>query len=173
MAERAAPRPVKYRLIERPAFEVIGRKSWIADQEDFGHAWEQAQAEGLMDALQRISGFRPGAQTGGATLGISRVEQDPSVRTFYYMIAVEKPRHCPPTDLEGYQVPAALWAAFECHGKVPGSIVEAEMYAFMEWLPGSGFVHAHAPEMEVYPPGGSGDSDDSYCEFWLPVERRE
>ena len=166
-------RAVRFHLFERPAFEVLGRKSWIADQEDFGRAWAQCQADGLMDVFQRISGLRPGEQTGGATLGISRVEQDPTVRTFYYMIAVEAPAGCPPTDLERYQVPAAQWVAFECHGKVPGSIVEAEMYAFVEWLPGSGFVHAPAPEMEVYPPGSAGDSDDSYCEFWLPVERKE
>ena len=140
---------VKYRLTERPAFDVIGRKGWIAQQDDFGRFWEQCQAEGLMEVFDRISGFRPGEQTRGATLGISRVEQDPSKRDFHYMIAIEKPADCPPTDLESYQVPASQWAVFECHGKVPESIVEAEMFAFMGWLPNSEFVHAHAPEMEV------------------------
>jgi len=173
MTAKKAQRAVHYRLVERPAFEVIGRKGWIAGQDDFGRFWAQCQAEGLMDVFQRLSGFRPGAQTGGATLGISRVEQDPGKREFYYMVAVEAPANCPPTDLERYRVPAAQWAVFECHGKVPGSIVEAEMYAFMEWLPNAPYVHAHAPEMEVYPPGSVGDSDDNYCEFWLPVSRKE
>jgi AraC family transcriptional regulator len=164
---------VNYRLVERPAFEVIGRKGWIAGQDDFSRLWEQYQAEGLMEVFSRIRGFRPGGHTGGATLGISRVEQDPGKRTFYYMIAVETPADCPPTDLESYRVPASQWAVFECHGKVPGAIVEAEMFAFMEWLPNSPYVHALAPEMEVYPAGSAGDSDDSYCEFWLPVSRKE
>lgn len=164
---------INYHLIERPAFDVIGRKGWIAKQDDFGRFWTQCQAEGLMEVFKRISGFRPGAQTHGATLGISRVEQDPSKRDFYYMIAVEKPDQCPPTDLEVYCVPASRWAVFECHGPVPGSIVEAEMFVFMEWLPGSGFVHAYAPEMEVYPPESKSDSQDNYCEFWLPIKKKE
>jgi AraC family transcriptional regulator len=34
----------------------------------------------------------------------------------------------------------------------------------MEWLPNSGYEHALAPEMEVYPSQG-----EEYCEFWLPI----
>jgi AraC family transcriptional regulator len=149
---------VRYRLTERPAFDVIGRKSWIAGQDDFGRFWEQCHSEGLMEVFQRISGFRPGEQTGGATLGVSRVEQDPGKRELYYMIAIEKLADCPSTDLESYQVPAAEWAVFECHGEVPESNVEAEMSAFVEWLPNSEFVHAYAPEMEVCPPESKGDT---------------
>ena len=65
-----------------------------------------------------------------------------------------------------------MWAVFECNGKVPEAIVKAEMYAFMEWLPNSKYVHAHAPEMEVYPPGIDGSSKDAYNEFWLPVSKK-
>ena len=56
---------------------------------------------------------------------------------------------------------------------MPEAIVEAEIYAFTQWLPTSGFVHANAPEMEVYPPGSRGDSDDNYCEFWLPIAEKQ
>jgi AraC family transcriptional regulator len=66
--------------------------------------------------------------------------------------------------METYLVPATQWAVFECRGKVPMSIVQAEMFAFMEWLPKSGYEHALAPEMEVYTPG-----ENDYCEFWLPI----
>ena len=62
-----------------------------------------------------------------------------------------------PAGLERYEVPAARWAVFECRGKVPDSIVASEMYAFMDWLPDSGYRHALAPEMEVYP--ASDDED--------------
>jgi len=59
---------------------------------------------------------------------------------------------------------------FECRGNVPASIVEAEIFAFTQWLPASGFVHAQAPEMEVYLEGAN--EDDYICEFWLPVQRK-
>ena len=102
-------------------------------------------------------------------MGVSCVEKDPAKREFYYLIAIESPG--PVAELETYRVPPSQWAVFECHGPVPGSIVKAEMYAFMEWLPNSGYVHANAPEMEVYPPESDGSSDND-CEFWLPITEK-
>jgi len=166
---------VNFRIEERPAFMIIGKKTWIAGQDNaiFGRFWEQCTAEGLMTQLGKISGLRPGAQTKGATLGISRVEEDPARREFNYMIAVEIPPEATidSGDLESYLVPASTWAIFECRGKVPESIVRSEIFAFSEWLPGSGYVHALAPEMEVYPDSSSPNDDQNYCEFWLPVKK--
>ena len=85
------------------------------------------------------------------------------------MIAVETPQNGLPigVDVEGmerFTVPAAQWAVFECPGQVPDALVAAEMFAFLEWLPASGYQHTLAPEMEVYPP-----TSEPYCEFWLPI----
>lgn len=162
------------RIIVRPAFEVIGPKTWIGgqDNEQFGRFWQECRASGLLQTVQRIqqsSGQPAGAQTSGAVLGISRVEVDPANRQFYYMIAVEMPASglpagVPEEGLERFTVPAGEWAVFECHGPVPHALVASEMYAFMEWLPSSGCQHASAPEMEVYPA-----TNEPYCEFWLPI----
>ncbi len=156
---------INYRILELPAFEVIGKKTWIAGFEDnqaFGRFWEQCRTDGTLSRLEQASGFQPGSQTGGRTLGISRVEKDPANRACYYMIAIEKPGSFDDQEMECYQAPASKWAAFECRGKLPEAIVEAEMFAFGQWLPASGCVHAQAPEMEVYL--------DGYCEFWLPIQ---
>lgn len=157
---------VNYRILARPAFEVIGKQTWIGGTEDnaaFGRFWEACRSNGTLDGLEKAAGGQPGPQTAGYILGVSRVEKDPAKRAFFYMIAIEKPGGFEGEGLEHYQVPACQWAAFECRGKLPEAIVEAEMFAFMQWLPASGYRHALAPEMEVYL--------DGYCEFWLPIER--
>jgi AraC family transcriptional regulator len=161
----------RYRIVQRPAFQVAGKKTWISGQDNslFGRFWEQCEAEGLFEVFRQIGGLRPGPQTGGVTLGVSCVERDPTERNFYYLIGIEIPQDCTAAGLESHPIPASQWAVFECHGKVPDSIVQAEMYAFTEWLPASGYAHANAPEMEVYPPESDGNSDDNYCEFWLPI----
>jgi AraC family transcriptional regulator len=164
---------INSRLVERPVFEVLGKKTWISGQDNelFGRFWEQCRAEGLMGLFEQISGFRAGPQTHGVLLGISRVEQDPANRAFDYMIAIEKPEGAAAAGLERYWVPASQWVVFECQGQVPEALVEAEIYAFTQWLPASGFTHALAPEMEVYlPAGGSGSQGG--CEFWLPITRK-
>ncbi len=160
---------IKYRIIEKPAFEVIGKKTWISGQDNdlFGQFWVQCQKERLFEVFDRLRAGQLGLQTGSSLLGISRVEKDPADRAFYYMIAVEK--HKESEELESYQVPASQWAIFECVGKVPEAIVKSEIYAFTEWLPSSQYEHAKAPEMEVYFPDNDGNSETSYCEFWLPI----
>ena len=162
---------IKYRIIKRPSFEVVGYKTWISGQDNdlFGNFWIQCREQGLFKIFGEITHLQPGAQTSGSTLGISQVESDPSNREFFYMIAVEKPEKYLPKDLEVYHVPESLWAVFECWGEVPESIVKSEIYAFTKWLPSSEYEHAKAPEMEVYFQGTDGTSEQCYCEFWLPI----
>jgi AraC family transcriptional regulator len=163
---------IEMRLIDRPAFLIAGRKTYISgpDNEQFGRFWEQARADGLhavFDQIRQQTGHFPGPQTGAAVLGVSRVEKDPAKRDFDYMIAIEVTDGFQDGELETCLVPAVRWAVFECRGKVPESIVASEIYAFTQWLPNSGYRHALAPEMEVYLATGV----DDYCEFWLPVEK--
>lgn len=165
---------IPVRIIDRPAFTIAGQQTYISgpDNEQFGRFWEQSRADGLLDTLRQLqqeTGMFPGPRTNSAVLGVSRVEKDPNKRDFYYMIAVESAApvsQAAPQGLIYYEVPAARWAVFECRGKIPEALVAAEMYAFMEWLPKSGYRHAPAPDMEVYPPR----DDPEYMEFWLPVE---
>lgn len=160
------------RIVERSPFTIAGKKTWISgpENEQFGLFWQQCCAAGLLNrfnAIKQEFGFDAGVQTNSGILGVSRVEQDPSNRSFYYMIAIEIPPGTTVDDLEIVEVPACTWAVFECRGPLPGALVESELYAFLQWLPQSGYRHAMAPEMEVYPPY----QDDTYCEFWLPVEK--
>jgi AraC family transcriptional regulator len=156
---------IAHRIVKLPAFDVVGKMTWISGQDTglFGRFWEQCRQDGTLDVLRQITGSQAGKHTQGFMLGVSRVEQDPSNRAFHYMIAVEEPQGgVIPDGFEVYRVPETQWAAFECHGQIPESIVQTEMYAFLEWLPSSGYEHALVPEMEVYLAGDA-------CEFWLPI----
>jgi AraC family transcriptional regulator len=161
---------IRYRIEEKPAFQVVGKKRLICAQdgnEAFGDFWRQAHEDGVIDALRRLGGDAPGAVTESYVMGISRVEQDPTNRDFDFYIATEASSACGVPSLESFRMPAARWAIFENEGPLPGSLVEAEMFAFFEWLPSSGFEHAHAPELEVYPARKVGA-----VEFWLPIAKR-
>lgn len=161
---------IKMKIIETPAFDVIGKKTWISGQDNnmFGQFWAQCRQERLFDEFEQLRQGQVGSRSKGLLLGISCVEKDPSDRAFHYMIAIEKPETYT-EELETYHVPAAQWAVFECIGKVPEAIVKSEIHAFTEWLPASVYEHAKAPEMEVYFPGNDGTGENNYCEFWLPI----
>ncbi len=155
------------------AFTVLGRSTWISGQDTalFGAFWQSSASDGLMIDLERLRGGVLGRETGSVVLGVSRVEADPSNRAFPYMIGIESDRFGFRGDLESYSVPAATWAVFSNPGAMPDALVAAEMYAFEQWLPASGYRHAAAPELEVYLPDEASRVSGVACEFWLPIER--
>ena len=75
---------VPCRIVTRPAFEVIGRKTWIGgpDNEAFGRFWGQCHADGLIAALAGLRGGAPNPQTQSAVIGLSCVEAEPTRRAF-------------------------------------------------------------------------------------------
>lgn len=161
-----------FQIVEKPAFRIVGKQTWIggAGNGQFGDFWQKCNEDGLLELLGKFC-MQPGAVTNGMSIGVSRVEKDPSVRDFYFYVAMECPSGVPEgmacEGLEEFTVPAAKWAVFGNTGRMPDVLIEAEMYAFTEWLPASGFRHAAAPEMEVYPP--CDPSGDALVEFWLPI----
>lgn len=156
---------VEVRIEDKPAFATLGRKVWISgqDNEQFGQFWAEAHRDGLIERLRALRENRPGPVTRSATFGISCVEKNPNDRAFDFFIAAEADASADAA-LEPYTVPAARWAIFSNHGELAAALVEAEMFAFLEWLPASPYRHAHAPELEVYP-----SHDGTLVEFWLPI----
>ena len=162
---------ISVRIEEKPAFRIVGRKTWIpgTENEAFGQFWKQCGENGLFDLFNTLrEGNKPGVVTEGMYLGVSCVQDDPSNRSFFFYIAIESDRSIEGLDLEEFSVSASKWAIFRNTGPMPDSLIEAEMYAFTQWLPNSGYVHANAPEMEVYPPY-DGPQDNMLSEFWLPI----
>lgn len=155
------------RIEDKPAFLVAGQKIWISGQDNelFGNFWKESHENGLTDRLTALSGGKPGEITKSYVFGVSCVDKDPNNRAFDFYIAAEAPDNVYIDSLECREIPAAKWAIFSNKGDLPMSLVNAEMYAFMEWLPHSGFKHANAPEIEVYPA-----SDSSLVEFWMPIQ---
>ncbi len=165
--------PIDVVIQSRSTFTVLGRSTWISGQDiaQFGAFWQSSSAGGLLIDLERLRDGVIGRETQSVILGVSRVEADPANRAFPYMIAIESDRLGGRGDLESYQVPAATWAVFRNPGPMPDSLVAAEMYAFTEWLPASGYRHAPAPELEVYLPDDVVRANGVVCEFWLPIEK--
>ncbi|WP_175498699.1 GyrI-like domain-containing protein [Paenibacillus sp. NFR01] len=162
---------VEVRIESKPAFTVIGRNIWVSQNNElFGQFWETCRADGLLEQFRAIHALHPQSVTGSHAIGVSRVEKNPDDRSFYFYIATES--ETIPADLENelerFTVPAADWAIFRNCGEIPEALIQAEMYAFGQWLPGSPYVHAPLPEIEAYPPG-DGTTSGTLCEFWLPV----
>lgn len=154
---------VNVRIESKAEFKVTGKKTWISKVEDFYDFWRKCHGDDTISALKSLVGHKAGTITQSLVFGVSRVENDPSYRDFYFYIVTEYEGN-DNRDFETFTIPASQWAIFESKGDVLSALYEAEMYAFKEWLPSSGYIHAMAPELEVYPA-----RDSQIVEFWLPI----
>ena len=157
---------VNVRIESKPAFDVTGIKTWISKVEDFHDFWNRCHEDQTISDLKTLVNYNAGEITQSLVFGVSRVENDPNYRDFYFYIVTEYAEKGQ-RDFETFTIPASQWAIFECKGPIEKALFEAEMYAFKEWLPSSGYVHAMAPELEVYPA-----RDSQVVEFWLPIMTR-
>lgn len=153
---------IEMRMETTGAFTVSGKKTWISGQDNslFAKFWDTCEKDGTVKLLKSLA---DPAITQAAIIGVSRVEDDPTNRAFDFYIASECAQA---PGCESFTVPACTWAIFRNTGKPPMALVDAEMEAFMKWLPNSCYEHANAPEMEVYKQDGS-------VEFWLPVREKK
>ncbi len=157
---------VSVHIQEKPEFNVIGVKTWIpgVDNNAFGEFWRKCQTEGKIAAIKKYEKKQETSETRSEMIGLSCTEQDPSVRSFYFYVAVETDETENQGDLEIKQIRPYKWAIFSSEGSDITALMECEMYAWKEWLPNNGsYVHDNGPEMEVY-------FRENKIEYWIPVK---
>lgn len=77
-------------------------------------------------------------------------------------------------ELTLFDIPANTWAVFTAKGTLNqknhpiGQIMARVM---TEWLPSSGYEIIKGIDLETYGPGDT-QSDDYFCELWLPVRKK-
>lgn len=155
---------LEYRIERRSAFSIVGICADIGCEmeQNFENApalWARAAAEGVAEKLMPLMDTQP--------RGLLGVSSQASNEHWCYWVAVASTQ-APPAWAQSAQVPAATWAVFPGHGAMPGAIQQLEKRIVTEWLPGSGYEYADAPDIEVYQ---TPDPRAARFEIWLPVRK--
>ncbi len=157
-----------YRIVERKEYEVIGKAIKVSckDGENFRRIpefWYECNKDGTSEKLCTVG-------KGSAMLGIC-LDMDFQKEEMSYMIAVENTGNAADSSLTTRKIPSAAWAVFTAKGPLPGAIQKVTERIFQEWFPATGYEHADAPELEVYPLGDT-SAEDYQCEVWIPVVKK-
>lgn len=159
-------RVLNYKLIEKEAFTVIGKKKHVTckNGENFTIVPEfchQCSIDGTCAALEKLVVDEMGV------MGICANFKD---EEFDYFEAVTHKGGEVPGEFELLEIPNLTWAVFEAVGPIPGAIQDVWKRIFSEWFPTSEYEHADGPELEVYEKGDMNKPDyKSYV--WIPVRR--
>jgi predicted transcriptional regulator YdeE len=160
---------VHVEITRKDAFRVIGAKTWIGGETDnsaFAAFWESSHEDGTIDLI-RSHRKRGASVTNSDMIGLSCTENDPNVREFFFYVCAETDAQQPASGLEIREVGSYLWAIFSTEGTDIDALMECEIYAWKEWLPGNGaYEHDNGPEMEVYPAADR-------IEYWIPIRRAQ
>ncbi len=159
---------MNYRIETKDSFRIVGAKlacPWTPEKEEgFSEVpkfWMEEGRKGTIPKLCMLMDREP-----MGVLGVS-VGDWQTAGSFDYYIAASS-SHLPPEGMESYEVPACTWAIFECKGPMPASIQKMQKRIMTEWLPGSGYRYADAPDIEQYTEGDQ-SSEDYLCYIWVPV----
>lgn len=161
---------MNYRIETMESFRIVGvklRANWSPEkQEGFTEVpkfWaKHAQLGTIPQLCEIMDPSMPGI------LGVSAGDWQHEGQFDYY-IAVASDKSAP-EGMVAYEVPACTWAIFECKGPMPTAIQSLQQRVVTEWLPGSGYQYANAPDIEQYS-GGDQSSEDYKSWVWLPIQR--
>lgn len=159
--------PVKYRIVEKEGFNVIGVKrqfSCVNNEHQTGitRLWDEVNSDGTCDSLIPLMN--------GEINGILGVcASAPQANCIDYWVAVEHVGDNAPDGFASLAIPTSKWAVFEVHGAMPHAIQDAWKKIDSEWFPSSGYEYAGTAELEVYPARNPSDPN-YYSEIWIPVK---
>ncbi len=161
---------MNYKIVEKPSFNLVGKGIQVSTENNENLTripafWGESTQAGLIDRLCSTKDFQE--IVGACIMPVG----EPESKLFTYAIAAIAEPVNDTADLETWPVPACTWAVFESVGPMPNAIQEVWHRIYAEWFPATGFEHANAPELEIYPLGDT-SATDYRCEIWVPVIKK-
>lgn len=157
---------MEYRIEERGSFRIVGFRMY--EPMTMENCFEKIPPfwQKVAGGIPRLCQLMDGAQPQGV-LGVSTCD-DGEFSGYFIAVATEK---SPQEGMEAYDVPAGTWAVFPCVGPMPTAMQTLQQRIISEWLPGSGYEYAAAPDIEVYLAGDQ-SSPEYRSEVWLPIVKK-
>lgn len=151
---------LEYKIVEKPQFTVVGLSRMFnsdTSYQEIPQFWCEAM------------GMENGPVCGMYGICMDLSESD---KEFEYLIADNYiPWEEIPEGCVVKVIPASTWAVFPCRGPLPQTLQDVNTRMWSEWLPNCrNYRLAANLNIEMYAPPAE-NSEDTYSEIWLPVEK--
>ncbi|MFE5296147.1 GyrI-like domain-containing protein [Streptomyces sp. NPDC056632] len=161
---------MRYRIVEKDAFRVAGRKARVPLVHEGVNAAAAAHVESLDErAIVRMKELADGEPEGVLSAVVHLTDSREEGAEVDYWIGVVTGAGEPVEGLDSLDVPAGTWAVFDNHGPYPIALQELWRDVFTQWFPSSPYVSRPGPELLRTRPVEIGAETDS--QLWIPVER--
>ncbi|MFE2104478.1 GyrI-like domain-containing protein [Kitasatospora sp. NPDC059463] len=162
---------MKYRVVERSAFRIVGRRARVPLVCEGVNPAIAAFVRGLgREEIGRIAALSEQEPTGiVAVTEVFSDHREEGVPLDYYHAVVTGAGTEAPEGLDVREVPAGSWAVFANTGPYPRALQELWRDVFTQWFPSNPYEFRPGPEMlrvNVLPGG-----EEAEAELWIPVVR--
>ncbi|MGI5216145.1 AraC family transcriptional regulator [Plantactinospora sp. CA-290183] len=160
---------MRYRLVEKDAFTVVGRKARVPlVYEGVNPAIAEFIRSIDPETVQRIADLSDQEPHGlvSVTDDLDESRAEGTELDYYHAVVTGADV---PGDMQGLAVPAGTWAVFESSGEFPRTLQHLWRDVYTQWFPSNPYRSRPGPEMlrtEL-----SADGTTAEAELWIPVER--
>ncbi|WCD90828.1 Transposon Tn10 TetD protein [Streptomyces xanthophaeus] len=164
---------MRYRLVEKQRFRIIGRKARVPLVHEGLNAAAAAHLESLGErAVVRMKELAEGEPEGILSAVVHLTDsREEGAEVDYWIGAVTGPETAAeePDALDTLDVPPGTWAVFDIHGPYPSALQDLWRDVFTQWFPSNPYTTRPGPELLRTQPVEVGTETGS--QLWIPVER--
>ncbi|MEU5918667.1 AraC family transcriptional regulator [Streptomyces sp. NPDC047141] len=161
---------MRYRIVEKEAFRVVGRKARVPLVHEGVNAAAAAHVQSLdAQAIVRMKELADGEPKGVLSAVVHLTDSREEGAEVDYWIGVVAEPGATAEELDALDVPAGTWAVFDNHGPYPSALQDLWRDVFTQWFPSNPYTSRPGPELLRTQPVEIGTETDS--QLWVPVER--
>ncbi|MDV9173263.1 AraC family transcriptional regulator [Streptomyces sp. W16] len=161
---------MRYRILEKEAFRVVGRKARVPLVHEGVNAVAAAHLESLDEqAIVRMKELADREPEGILSAAVYLTDSREEGAEADYWIGVATSPETVIEELDALDVPTGTWAVFDNDGPYPSALQALWRDVFTQWFPSNPYTSRPGPELLRTQPVEIGA--ETHSQLWIPIER--
>jgi AraC family transcriptional regulator len=163
-----------YRIIEKPAFNLVGKSKKFTNEEFFKEApkfWKEYVSTEEYQTLWGLTNGKWGQVTEAPLMSVYLPDENGKRDSLTDILGVEIPAETDPGKFCVFQIPAATYAEFNCTYQTAAKM---NKYIYGEWFPSTGYERdEQKPDIAAYFPIAFMSTRGMGVRWWIPVLKKK
>ena len=164
---------MKYKIIEKPAFDIIGKSKTFEYDKFFKEGakfWKEYVGKKEYTALTELTLGKIGKVSEAPLMSVYIPLEDGSRDKFTDVLAVEKNQEIESAIFEVFHIPVATYAEFQC---TYATSKKMNKYIYGEWFAATGYERDEGkPDIAAYFPIPFKPMRDMLVRWWIPIKKQ-
>jgi AraC family transcriptional regulator len=163
-----------YRIVEKPAFELVGKSKIYTHENFFKEApkfWKEYVCTEEYQVLWNLTNGKWGKVSDAPLMSVYLPNEKDNKDSFMDILGIENPGNIDTKKFKVFQIPAATYAEFNCTYQTAAKI---NKFIYGEWLPSTGYERdSQKPDIAAYFPVAFMSTKGMGVRWWIPVKKKK